>query len=73
MATAPGLAATLLQTGLLTGCVLVAQVVVVRRLPIQTIPLVLRDRAAMCTRLRPWLLFAATTMIGVGLLLQAYS
>lgn len=72
MATTPSLAATLLQTGLLTGCVLLAQVVVVRRLPVETIPGVLRARVAMSTRLRPWLLLAATTMVGAGVLLQVY-
>ena len=73
MTTAPDLAAALLQTGLLTGCVLLAQVVAVRLLPVENIPVVLRARVALSSRLRPWLLLAAMLMVGVGLLLQPYS
>jgi hypothetical protein len=70
MSGTPTLAMTLLQTGLLTGCVLVAQVVAVRHLPVESIPGVLRGRVALSNRLRPWLLVAAMTMVSAGLVLQ---
>lgn len=70
MGTTPTLAATLLQAGLLTGCVLLAQVLAVRHLPVETIPGVLRGRVALSNRLRPWLLVAAMTMACAGLVIQ---
>lgn len=72
MSTTTTLAMTLLQTGLLTGCVLLAQIVVVRHLPVESIPGVLRGRVALCSRLRPWLLVASLTMVGAGLVIQLY-
>lgn len=71
MATTPDLAVSLVRSGLLTGCVLLAQVVAVRLIPVETIPPVLRGRVALSTSLRPWLLFAAATMVVVGLLLHS--
>ncbi|MEP7092009.1 MAG: hypothetical protein ABI776_18050, partial [Nocardioidaceae bacterium] len=64
------LASSLLQAGLLTGVVLVAQVFVLRNLPIESVPGVLRGRVELCNRLRPWLIAAAAAMTAAGLLLQ---
>jgi hypothetical protein len=72
MAATPTLAVALLQAGLLTGVVLVAQSVAVRHLPVESIPGVLRARVALCSRIRPYLLASVATMVGVGLFLTLF-
>ena len=69
MASTPTIAASLLQTGMLVGAVVVAQVVVMRHLTLETIPEVLRGRVALSNRLRPWLIAAAAAMAASGLAL----
>jgi hypothetical protein len=69
MASTPTIAASLLQTGMLVGAVVVAQVVVMRHLTLETIPEVLRGRVALSSRLRPWLIAAAAAMAASGLAL----
>ena len=69
MASTPAVAASLLQVGLLVGALLVAQAVVVHRLPVETIPDVLRSRVALCHRLLPWLIGAAAVTALTGLVL----
>ncbi len=64
------LAESSLQSGLLLGIVLIAQVVLTRHLHVETIPGVLRGRVALSNRLRPWLFVAALTMAVPGLILQ---
>lgn len=66
------LGATLLQSGLLIGCLLLAQLVAVRHLPADSIPGVLRTRVALSNSVRPWLLAAAAAMAGAGVLVQMY-
>ena len=59
----------LLQCGLLLTGVLVAQLVAVRHLPVETIPGVIRHRVEICSRLRPWLFATAALMVLLGLVL----
>lgn len=73
MTTGPTLGVTLLQTGLLVACLLIAQVVAVRHLPAESIPGVLKSRVALSNRVRPWLLVASLTTAAAGLLVQFYS
>ena len=70
MASTPEVATSLLQVGLALGTLLVAQVVVVRHLPVETIPDVLRSRVALSSRLRPWLIGVAAAMALTGLVMQ---
>jgi hypothetical protein len=70
MASTPEVAASLLQVGLALGTLLVAQVVVVRHLPVETIPDVLRSRVALSSRLRPWLIGVAAVMALTGLVMH---
>jgi hypothetical protein len=70
MAASPEVATALLQAGLAVGTVLVAQVLLVRHLPVETIPGVLRTRVALSNRLRPWLIAVAAVMTMTGLVLQ---
>ena len=70
MAASPEVATALLQAGLAVGAVLVAQVLLVRHLPVETIPGVLRTRVALSNRLRPWLIAVAAVMTMTGLVLQ---
>lgn len=69
MASMPDAIATLLLAGVILGCVLVVQAIVVPHLPPQEIPSVLRSRVALSSRLRPWLLAASMTMVASGLVL----
>jgi hypothetical protein len=69
VADTPELARALLQTGVLVGVVLVAQIVAVRHLPVESIPHVLKGRVALCSRVLPYLLASVLTMLGVGLFL----
>ena len=69
MADTSELARALLQTGVLVGVVLVAQIVAVRHLPVESIPGVLRGRVALCSRIRPYLLASVLAMVGMGLFL----
>ncbi len=69
METAPPVAAALLQLGILMGVVLIGNAVAVRRLPEETVPLVLRERITLCNRMRPWLSAAALAMTATGLVL----
>jgi hypothetical protein len=70
MASTPAVAASLLQVGLALGTLLVAQVLVVRHLPVETIPDVLRSRVALSNRVRPWLIGVAAVMALTGLVMQ---
>lgn len=70
MTSTTSVAASLLQTGMLIGVILLAQVVVMRHLSLETIPSVLRDRVALSNRLRPWLIGAAVAMAASGLILH---
>ena len=70
MASTPAVAASLLQAGLALGTLLVAQVLVVRHLPVETIPDVLRSRVALSNRVRPWLIGVAAVMALTGLVMQ---
>ena len=72
MADTPELARALLQTGVLVGVVVVAQIVAVRHLPVESIPDVLRGRVALCCRIRPYLLASVLTMVGAGLFLTLF-
>lgn len=62
-------AGPLLQAGLFMSAVLLAQVVAVRHLSTDAIPVALRGRTELSNRLRPWLLVAAVLMSVAGLLL----
>jgi hypothetical protein len=66
MATTSHVAAALLQTGVLVTAVLTAQVLVVRHLPVETIPGSLRARVELGTRLRPWLILVALLTLTAG-------
>jgi hypothetical protein len=66
MATTSDVAVGLLQAGALMTAVLMAQVLVVRHLPVDTIPGPLRARVELGTRLRPWLILAAVLMLTAG-------
>jgi hypothetical protein len=66
MATTSDVAVGLLQAGALMTAVLMAQVLVVRHLPVDTIPGALRARVELGTRLRPWLILAAVLMLTTG-------
>ncbi len=70
MSSTPAAAASLIQVGLAIGALLVAQVLVVRHLPVETIPDVLRSRVALSNRLRPWLIGVAAAVALTGLVLQ---
>lgn len=70
MTSTTSVAAALLQTGMLIGVILLAQVVLMRHLSLETIPSVLRDRVALSNRLRPWLMSAAVAMAATGLILS---
>ncbi len=70
MASTPAVAASLRQVGLALGTLLVAQVLVVRHLPVETIPDVLRSRVALSNRVRPWLIGVAAVMALTGLVMQ---
>lgn len=70
MSSTPAAAASLIQVGLAIGTLLVAQVLVVRHLPVETIPDVLRSRVALSNRLRPWLIGVAAAVALTGLVLQ---
>jgi hypothetical protein len=70
MASSPTVATSLLQVGLSLGTVLVAQVLLLRHLPVETIPGVLRSRVELSNRVRPWLIVAAAVMVATGLVLQ---
>jgi len=50
----------------------VAQIVAVRHLPVESIPDVLRGRVALCCRIRPYLLASVLTMVGAGLFLTLF-
>lgn len=66
----PSVALPLLQLGILMGVVLVGNALAVRRLPIETVPTVLRGRILLCNRMRPWLAVAAAAMTAAGLFLH---
>lgn len=66
----PDLAMALLRAGLLMGIVVIGQTVVVRHLPVESIPGVLRGRVELFSRLRPWLVVAAAGMAALGLVLE---
>ena len=66
MSSTPAAAASLIQVGLAIGALLVAQVLVVRHLPVETIPDVLRSRVALSNRLRPWLIGVAAAVAQLG-------
>jgi hypothetical protein len=70
MASTPTIAASLIETSVILATVLFAQAIAVRHLPVESIPGVLRGRVAMCSRVRPWLLFTALAMAVMGLLLR---
>ncbi len=70
MDTRSALAASLLQAGVLMGVVVLAQAVVVSRLPVDTIPACLRHRVEMSIRLRPFLGAVAVALALTGLVLQ---
>ncbi len=70
MASTPDAATALLQVALVTGVVLVGQVLAVRHLPLETIPGCLQGRVALCNRLRPYLIAAVAAMATAGLVLQ---
>lgn len=61
----------MLQLGVLMGIVLLGNVLVANRLPIENVPVVLRQRVLLCNRMRPWLgaLALAFTVGGLVLLL----
>ena len=69
METSPPVAAALLQLGILMAVVLIGNAVAARRLPDETVPLILRERITMCNRMRPWLSAAALVMTAAGLVL----
>jgi len=69
MAATPDVAVSLLQAGAVMGAVLVAQMVVLRHLPVDTIPGILRGRVLLCNRMRPWLVLLSAAMAGSGLVL----
>jgi hypothetical protein len=64
------LGASLLLSGLVTGVVLVVQMIAVRHLPLDSVPGVLQGRIALSNRLRPWLIAAAGGVVASGLVLQ---
>ncbi len=70
MESTPSVALPLLQLGILMGIVLMGNALVVHRLPIETVPTVLRGRVMLCNRMRPWLAAAAAAMTAAGLLLH---
>jgi hypothetical protein len=70
MEATPPVAAALLQLGILMGVVLIGNAFAARRLPDETVPLVLRGRITMCNRMRPWLSAAALAMTATGLVLM---
>ena len=72
MADTSEFARALLQTGVLVGVVLVAQIVAVRHMPLESIPGVLRGRVALCSRIRPYLLASVLTMLGLGVFLTLF-
>lgn len=57
----------LLQAGALLGAVMVGQMVALRHLPTENVPLVLRGRVDLSNRLRPWLLAASGILLMAGL------
>ncbi|NUR05523.1 MAG: hypothetical protein HOQ45_00770 [Nocardioidaceae bacterium] len=69
METTPAVAGPLLQLGLLMGVVLVGNALVARRLPLESVPSILRGRVLLCNRMRPWLSLAAVLMTATGLVL----
>ena len=70
MASTSAIAASLLQVGLVLGVVLLAQLLTVRHLDVESVPGVLRSRIALSNRVRPWLIVVATLMALTGLALQ---
>jgi hypothetical protein len=65
----PSIAVPLLQLGVLMGIVLLGNVVVAGRLPIENVPGVLRQRVLLCNRMRPWLGGLALAFTAAGLIL----
>ncbi|MCW2848156.1 MAG: hypothetical protein JWR90_2130 [Marmoricola sp.] len=66
----PSVALPLLQLGLLMGIVIAGQSFAVHRMPMDSVPTVLRARVLLCNRIRPWLAVAAAAITAAGLLLQ---
>lgn len=70
METTPSIAVPLLQTGILLGIVLLGNLYVLRHLPVDVVPTILRGRIELANRLRPWLAVAALGLTVAGLVLQ---
>lgn len=70
METTPSVAIPLLQTGILLGIVLLGNVYVLRHLPAEVVPTILRGRIELANRMRPWLAVAALGLTVAGLVLQ---
>jgi hypothetical protein len=66
----PSIAIPLLQTGIMLGIVLLGNVYVLRHLPVDAVPSILRGRIELANRMRPWLAVAAVCLTVAGLVLQ---
>lgn len=64
------LAASLLQAGILMLVVIAGQAYAVARVPAESIPVTLRHRVEVCTRVRPLLVMAALALTAAGLALH---
>ena len=70
MEATPSIAIPLLQTGIMLGIVLLGHVYVLRHLPVDAVPSILRGRIELAHRMRPWLAAAAVCLTVAGLVLQ---